>query len=135
MSAPGWNPVTREDRASDEGPPLSPVARVGPFVVTSGQVPYVTGVRATGDFKGQLRIMFDNLKATLALTGCTLEDVFKVNAFLEELQNVAAYNEVYREYFQPPYPVRTTIGASLIEASCEIEAWACAGDTGSAEGH
>jgi 2-iminobutanoate/2-iminopropanoate deaminase len=49
--------------------------------------------------------------------------VIKVTAFLADLGDFAAYNDVYREYFDEPYPARTTVGVSLATGILvEIEA-------------
>jgi len=45
--------------------------------------------------------------------GCELSDVIKVTAFLADLGDFAAYNDVYHENFAEPYPARTTVGVSL----------------------
>ena len=55
--------------------------------------------------------------------------MLKVNAYLADLGDFEAFNAVYREYFQEPYPARTTVGVSLpggilveIEASARVPA-------------
>lgn len=53
------------------------------------------------------------MHACLEAAGCGLPDVTKVTAVLADLGDVAAYNDVYREYFVEPYPARTTDGVSL----------------------
>ena len=45
--------------------------------------------------------------------GCTLDDVVKVNAYLVDLGDFPAYNEVYVEFFSQPYPARTSVQAGL----------------------
>jgi 2-iminobutanoate/2-iminopropanoate deaminase len=51
--------------------------------------------------------------------------VIKVTAFLTDLTNFPAFNNVYRDYFQEPYPVRTTVGVALAPGILvEIEALA-----------
>ena len=57
--------------------------------------------------------MFENLLACLRAGGCEPADVIKVNAYLADLGDFAAFNEVYRAIFQEPYPARTTVGVSL----------------------
>ena len=57
--------------------------------------------------------MFENLLACLRAGGCEPADVIKVNAYLADLGDFAAFNEVYRANFQEPYPARTTVGVSL----------------------
>src|SRR5690606_26544312 len=36
-------------------------------------------------------------------------------------RDFAAYNEVYKSYFTPPYPVRTTVGSELLDILVEID--------------
>ena len=51
------------------------------------------------------------------------EHVIKVNAFLTDFANFPVFNAVYREYFQAPYPVRTTVQAGLAPGlHVEVEA-------------
>jgi 2-iminobutanoate/2-iminopropanoate deaminase len=42
-----------------------------------------------------------------------MDDVVKVNAYLADLGDMAVYNEVYREFFDEPYPARSSVGAGL----------------------
>ena len=42
-----------------------------------------------------------------------MDDVVKVNAYLADLGDMAGYNEVYREFFDEPYPARSSVGAGL----------------------
>ncbi|MCW2975956.1 MAG: hypothetical protein JWM06_1237 [Actinomycetia bacterium] len=106
--------------------PYSPVVVSGDLVVTSGQVANdATGVLVTGGIDAQCRQVLDNIRACLQAAGCELSDVIKVNAFLSDLENVGAYNAVYREYFSEPYPARTTVGAALAPGRLvEVEALA-----------
>ena len=41
-------------------------------------------------------------------------DVVKVTAFLADLENVAAFNAVYEQYFRPPFPARSSVGVELV---------------------
>jgi 2-iminobutanoate/2-iminopropanoate deaminase len=94
--------------------PYSPVVVSGDLVVTAGQVAFDEGGQlAAEDVAGQCRRALDNVRACLQAAGCDLSDVIKVTAFLADLGDFAAYNDVYREYFAEPYPARTTVGVSL----------------------
>jgi 2-iminobutanoate/2-iminopropanoate deaminase len=94
--------------------PYSPVVAGGDLVVTAGQVAFdENGQLAAEDIAGQCRRALDNVRACLQAAGCDLSDVVKVTAFLADLGDFAAYNDVYREYFAEPYPARTTVGVSL----------------------
>ena len=49
-------------------------------------------------------------------------DVIKVTAYLSNLErDFAEYNRAYAEFFDEPYPVRTTIGANLSGILVEID--------------
>jgi 2-iminobutanoate/2-iminopropanoate deaminase len=104
--------------------PYSPVVASGDLVVTAGQVAHdETGQLVADDIEGQCRRALENVRTGLRAAGCELADVIKVTAFLADLADFPAYNDVYREFFQPPYPARTTVGVSLPQGILvEIEA-------------
>ena len=94
--------------------PYSPVVVDGDLVFTAGQVGFnERGELVPGGIEPQTRQALTNLVACLSAAGCELADVLKVNAFLVDLSEFDAYNAVYREFFQEPYPARTTVGAAL----------------------
>ncbi len=94
--------------------PYSPVVVSGDLVFTAGQVGFdESGQLAAEDVGGQCRQALENIRTCLRAAGCELDDVIKVNAFLTDLGNFPAFNEAYREYFEEPYPARSTVGVSL----------------------
>lgn len=94
--------------------PYSPVVRSGDHLYTAGQVGFdVDGALVPGGVAEQTRQTLANLQACLAAAGCTLDDVVKVNAFLVDLGDFDAFNEVYRATFAEPYPARTTVQVGL----------------------
>ncbi len=94
--------------------PYSPVVVDGDLVLTAGQVAFDTaGDLVAGGISEQTRQALENLQACLRAAGCELADVLKVTAFLADLGDFAGYNDVYREFFEEPYPARTTVGAAL----------------------
>ena len=102
--------------------PYSHAVMAGDFIFLSGQTPEKPGTDETvkGDIKIQTRQVMENIKSILAEVGCTMNDVVKVNAYLSDIKDFAGYNEAYREYFEKPYPARTTVqstvpGGSLLE--------------------
>jgi 2-iminobutanoate/2-iminopropanoate deaminase len=104
--------------------PYSPVVVSADLVVTAGQVAFdEKGELVSGEIEGQARQVFDNLERCLEAAESSLDEVIKVNAFLADLADFEAYNEVYREYFSAPYPVRTTVQAGLAPGlRLEVEA-------------
>jgi 2-iminobutanoate/2-iminopropanoate deaminase len=120
------NEFIQPDGVASPSLPYTPVVVSGDLVVTSGQVANdATGALVSGGIEEQCRQVLDNVRACLKAAGCELSDVIKVNAFLSDLENVGAYNAVYREYFSEPYPARTTVGAALAPGRLvEVEALA-----------
>lgn len=94
--------------------PYSPVAVSGDHVFTAGQVAFdLQGNLVPGGIEEQAHQVLANVRACLQAAGCDLADVVKVTAFLADLADFPAYNEVYRGYFDEPYPARTTVQAGL----------------------
>src|SRR5437773_6282807 len=63
------------------------------------------------DIKLQTRYVLENLKKTFEAAGSSLDDVFKAQVFLTDLNNFNAFDEVWKEYFKLP-PARTTVGTT-----------------------
>lgn len=108
--------------------PLSPAVRAGDFVYVSGQVPFdANGVVVAGGIEAQTRQVMENVKATLALAGCTMDQVVKTFAILSDAREFGAFNKVYGSYFPSEPPARTTVEARLmVDIKVEIEAIAYA---------
>lgn len=110
--------------ASDKQPrPFSPAVRAGDFVYVSGQVPgNAEGEIVTGGIEAQTHQVFANLKAALALAGCTLDDVCKANCWLDDARDFGAFNRIYMSYFSNGKPARSTTEARLmVDAKVEID--------------
>jgi 2-iminobutanoate/2-iminopropanoate deaminase len=103
--------------------PLSHGIGAGPFVFVSGQVPRdpTTGSIPEG-IEAQTRVVIANIDRVLGAAGSSLADVVKVTAHLTDLRNRDAFNRVYREMFEEPFPARTTVGSQLDGILVEIDA-------------
>jgi 2-iminobutanoate/2-iminopropanoate deaminase len=103
--------------------PYSPVYVSGDLVYTAGQIGADASGAVADGIEAQTRQALENLRLCLDAAGCSFGDVMKVNAYLTDMDNFAAYNAVYRETFTAPYPARTTVGAALAPGLLvEIEA-------------
>jgi 2-iminobutanoate/2-iminopropanoate deaminase len=103
--------------------PFSPAFASGDLVYTAGQVGAAADGTIADGVAAQTRQALENLRLCLEAAGCTLRDVMKVNSYLVDMADFPAYNEVYREFFEEPYPARTTVGAPLVPGYLvEIEA-------------
>jgi 2-iminobutanoate/2-iminopropanoate deaminase len=118
--------VKQEIRTDGAPAPIGPysqgIVTSGRFLFVAGQGPKdpVTG-SMPADFRGQVDLCLKNIKAIVEKAGGTMADVVKVNAYLLDLGNFAAFNEVYAGFFKPPYPARTTVGAALPGGSLQVE--------------
>jgi reactive intermediate/imine deaminase len=119
--------MPRQAIHSDQAPtaigPYSQATRAGDTVSFSGQVPLdpATGELVGGDIAAQARRAFDNLAAVCAAAGGTFDDIVRVGLYLTDLGQFAQVNAVMAEYFQAPYPARSTIGVSALPRGAAFE--------------
>ena len=103
--------------------PYSHAVVAGGFVFVSGQGPVApdgSGV-VRGTVQEEARLTLDNLRAVLEDSGSGLQHVVKVTAYLSDMANFAAFNEVYREYFSSDFPARTCIQAGRLPLDFQVE--------------
>lgn len=104
--------------------PYSQGILVNNLFYSSGQIPLkADGTMVTGDVKEQTRQVFQNLEAVLAAAGASLETVVKATVFIANMDDFAAVNEVYGEYFSIHKPARSCVEVSRLpkDALVEIE--------------
>ena len=53
--------------------------------------------------------------------GISLNDALKVTLYLADMDDFAEVNNIYKEYFGPDYPARTTIQAGRLPRDIRIE--------------
>ena len=104
--------------------PLSPAVRAGDFVYVSGQVPTdASGVIVQGGIEAQVRQVFENIRAALALAGGSLDQIVKTTCVLQDARDFEAFNRAYSALFTQDPPARTTVEARLmIDIRVEIDA-------------
>lgn len=83
----------------------------------------------TGDIEKQADLTFKNLVHTLNAADASVRDVAQILIYLIDVADVPAVDKIYRQYFQPPYPNRSTVIASaLVVKGMKIEIVAYAAD-------
>ena len=109
--------------------PYSQAVFANGFLFVSGQLPLdpTSGEIVQGGVEAQTRQSLDNLKAIIQGKGLRLEDVVKTTVFLADMNDFAAMNGVYAEYFKADFPARAAVQVARLpkDALVEIEAIAC----------
>ena len=106
--------------------PYSQAIDLGNLVFTSGQIPIdpATGTIAQG-IEAQARQSLTNVKAILAAAGLEMDQVVKTTVFLKDMNDFAAMNAVYAEFFtEGSYPARSAVEVARLpkDVLVEIEA-------------
>jgi reactive intermediate/imine deaminase len=119
--------MSRSIIATEQAPaaigPYSQAVRAGNTVYFSGQIPLdpATGNLVDGDISAQTRRVFDNLAAVAGAAGGSLAKIVRVGIYVTDLAHFAAVNAVMAEYFQQPYPARSTIEVSALPKTAQVE--------------
>jgi len=103
--------------------PYSPAIRAGQLLFVSGQVPLdpATGQMIEGDITAQTRRVLDNIGALLTAGGRSFADVVRTTIFLADMNDFAAVNDVYGQYFSEPYPARATVQVARLPKDARVE--------------
>jgi 2-iminobutanoate/2-iminopropanoate deaminase len=110
------------DKAPRPVGPYSQVIKAGGFLFLAGQIPLTSeNVMNEGDVDAQAHQVMKNLQAVLEKAGATLDHVVKTTIFLADLNDFEAVNQVYAQYFQEPYPARSTIQAARLPKGARLE--------------
>ena len=110
--------------------PYSQAIKVGELLFVSGQLPInpATGTFAEGGIKELTRQSLTNMKAILEEAGTSMANVVKTTVFLADMNDFAAMNEVYAEFFAAPFPARSAVAVktlpkgALVEIECIAQA-------------
>ena len=135
--SPAWSrvacwPVTRAGYGWSERFDYLPLPDVGdgpPPGAKAGNAIYVSGTLALdsngktvgiGDVRAQTRHVLESIGAVLRAGGGSYTDITFNHIFLKDLDDYAAMNEVYKEYFPKNPPARYCIRADLVKPRGEI---------------
>lgn len=102
--------------------PYSQAVCVGDFVFTSGQIALVpeTGTVEATDIVGQTEQVCKNLEAVLTAAGSSLSGAVKTTCFLADMNDFAAFNEVYGKYFSEK-PARSCVAVKSLPKNVLVE--------------
>ena len=116
------NPIQTADAPAAIGP-YSQAVKAGQMVFLSGQIPLdpASGDVVEGGIEAQARRAFDNLRAVCEAAGGGLGDVQRLGLYLTDLSEFSAVNAVMAEYFDAPYPARSTIEVPALPKGVRFE--------------
>lgn len=103
--------------------PYSQAIKAGNMIFCSGQIPIdpQTGNFVSEDVAEQTRQVFKNLIAVLEAAQAGLNNVVKTTVFLADMEDFAAMNEVYAEFFSENKPARATVQAARLPRDARVE--------------
>jgi len=103
--------------------PYSPAIKINNTVFFSGQIPIdpQTSNLISEDFKQQAVQTLKNLSEMALAAGGDLNKIVKLTIYLTDLATFAVLNECMLEFFNEPYPARTTVQVTALPKQAQIE--------------
>ena len=125
--------IRTEDAPAPVGPYSQAIAAKGELIFVAGQIPLSqTGeVIGVGDITAQTERVMTNIEAILQAAGADWHNVVKTTVFLSDLENFAALNRVYSQYFdESTAPARACVEVARLpkDVLVEIECIAVIGE-------
>ena len=110
------------DKAPAAIGPYSQAQIVGNLIYTSGQVPIIpeTGEIAQG-LEAQAHQVFHNLSELVKAAGSDLSKTVKTTVFIKDMNDFAAINAIYAQYFTEPYPARSCVEVARLPKDVLLE--------------
>ena len=104
--------------------PYSQAVIAGDLVFTSGQIPIdpQSGCVDAVGIEAQAEQVMKNLSAVLIAAGSSLDKAVKTTCFLADMNDFAAFNEVYAKYFTSK-PARSCVAVKSLPKGvlCEVD--------------
>lgn len=118
------NKVINSDKAPKAiGPYSQAIQTDNGFLYISGQTPIdpITNKVVEGGIIEQTKQAFENIKAILEEAGYTFNDVVKMNCLLDTMDDFAAMNGVYSQYYTDILPARAAFAVKRLPLGCLVE--------------
>lgn len=112
------------DNVSASGP-YSHAIEAGDYIFFSGQTAMNgienDGEKTKGDISEQTKTALSYLTSVMETANVTSDDVVKVNVYLTTMDHFNGMNEVYKDYFNDPYPARTCVAVNELPLGADVE--------------
>ncbi|MCC6099660.1 MAG: RidA family protein [Atopobiaceae bacterium] len=111
------------DKAPAAIGPYSAAVKANGSINVSGELPIdpATGQFAGDDIQSQTRQSLTNIKNILEAGGASMDDVVETTVLLSDINEFAAMNEVYSEFFSKPYPARAAFQVAALPKGAKVE--------------
>jgi 2-iminobutanoate/2-iminopropanoate deaminase len=106
-----------------QGAPYSQAIKAGGFVFVSGQLGLEPGgtEMVEGGVAAQTEQVFANLRAILEAAGSSLDKLVKTTVYLQQLDDFAAMNDVYKKHVGDTPPARATVEVARLPSGSLVE--------------
>ena len=104
--------------------PYNQAVVINNLVYLAGQIPIdpKTNEMIKGGVPEQTKMIFQNIKAVLEAAGSSLEKIVKATVFLKDMNDFAAMNAVYAQYFKAETaPARSTVQVTRLPKDVLVE--------------
>jgi len=115
--------IIHTDNAPKAIGPYSQAVMAGGMLFVSGQIPInpQTGELSTADISEQTKLVMDNIGAILKAAGLSYENIVKTTCLLADINDFAAMNKVYAEYFPTNPPARSAFAVKDLPKGARLE--------------
>ena len=115
--------IQTDDAPKAIGPYSQGVIAQGEMIFTSGQVGLVpaSGELVPGGVAEQTRQALTNLQSVLAAAGSEMNEVVRTTVYLTTMDDFAAMNAVYAEFFTETLPTRSTVAVVGLPKGALVE--------------
>ncbi len=127
FSKKGRSQTMKKEIKTEKAPkaigPYSQAIEANGMIFASGQIAIepATGELNTGSIEDQTRLVLNNLKAVLEAGGSSFDNVVKCTVFLQDMNDFSRMNDVYAEFFKPPFPARAAVQVARLPKDVKVE--------------
>lgn len=115
--------IFHTDKAPKALGPYVQAKQAGDLLFASGQVPLSpeTGQVVSTSIEEQTQQVLKNIKAILEAAGTDFDHVVKTTCFLSDINDFAAFNEVYATAFKEEFPARSCVEVARLPKDVKVE--------------
>jgi 2-iminobutanoate/2-iminopropanoate deaminase len=105
------------------GLPFSEGMSAANLIFLSGQLGTLPGKLELNNktAEDEFRQVMENVFSTLGANGLGAKNVVKCLVMLADMKDWPAFNKIYLEYFEEPYPARSAFGANGLALNARVE--------------